>query len=108
MSLTDLLLIIRNDEGKISKHIDIMFDERGVGIACDEDEEMTDHETNYALAVAFLHAGAQIKGLVLEPMDPALAGHQLYSAFHKSYDGLKNIKEMTEDEFSQYMVDHDL
>ena len=108
MSLTNLLLLIKGEDGEVTKHIDMIFDNRGVIIACDEGEEMTAHETHYALGVAFIHAGAQLKETVLDPNDPAYLGYKLYAAFHGSYKGIKSIREMTLEDFNKYMTDHDL
>lgn len=108
MGLTDLLLLIKGDDGEVLKHIDLFFDTYGAMIICDNDEELTSHEIHYALAVAFVHAGAELKGIILKPNDAAYLGHKLYSAFHNSYEGIKGIGEMNLEQFNKYMRDHDL
>ncbi len=108
MSLTDLLLVLKDNEGETSKHVDIMFDPCGVMVMADRDEEMTGHEIHYALAVAYIHAGAELKGIILKPNDVAFLGHRLYSAFHNSYKGIQTINEMSLEDFNEYMLDHGL
>ena len=108
MSLTDLLLLIKGEDDEVLKHIDLFFDKSGLMILCDTDEELTAHETQYASAVAFIHAGAEIKGIILEPQDAAYLGFKLYHAFHNTYEGMKTIGEMTLEDFNKYLRDHDL
>ena len=108
MSLTDLLLLIKGIDGEVENHIDMFFDRRGAMIMCDTDEQLTNHEIHYALAVAFVHAGAELRGIILKPNDVAHLGQKLYSAFHDSYEGIKSIKEMDLNDFNKYMLDHGL
>ena len=108
MNLTDLLLLIKGDDGEVLKHIDLFFDESGSMILCDTGEKLTGQEIHYALAVAFVHAGAELKGIILQPNDAAYLGHNLYRAFHKSYEGIKGIGDMSLEDFNKYMRDHDL
>ena len=108
MSLTDLLLLIEGPDGKIENHIDMFFDRHGVMITCDKGEQLTNHEIHYALAVAFVHVGAELRGIILRPDDVAHLGNKLYQAFHTSYEGIKSIKEMNLYDFNKYMIKHGL
>jgi len=110
MGLTDLLLILKGDEDGTytTKHIDMFFDEEGVSLVADEGEELSANEIHYVLAVAYIHVGAEIKGIILKPRDAAILGHRLYEAFHQSYKGIQTIEDMSLDDFNKYMVKHGL
>ena len=108
MGLTDLVLLIKGSNGEIENHISIFFGGRGAAVMCNDNEKLTNHEIHYALAVAYIHVGAQIKGIILEKSDTANLGFKLYEAFHNNYEGMKSIGEMSLDEFNKYMQDHNL
>lgn len=108
MSLTDLVLLIKGENGETENHINMIFSRRGVVIMCNMNENLTNHELHYALSVAYIHAGAELKGIILEPNDVAFLGHKLYFAFHQSYKGIQSIKDMSLEEFNEYMSDHGL
>ena len=108
MGLTDLVLLIKGENGETENHITIFFGARGGAVMCNDNEKLTNHEIHYALAVAYIHVGAQLKGIVMEPEDTVHKGFKLYSAFHNTYKGMRSIEEMSLDEFNKYMRDHNL
>ena len=108
MELTDLLLVMKDEEGEHSAHVDMFFDSEGVSLVADDGERLTGHQIHYALSVAFVHAGAELKGIILTPQDAAFLGHRLYTAFHESYEGIRGIGEMSLAEFNKYMREHSL
>ena len=108
MSLTDMVLLIKGPNGETENHISIMFGGRGAAVMCLDNEKLTNHEIHYALAVAYIHAGAELKGIIMEPSDAAHLGFKLYQAFHNTYKGMRNIGEMSLEQFNKYLRDHDL
>lgn len=102
MGLTDFFTEIN---GKSKKHIDLLFDSEGMSIVCNKGERLTSHEIHYLTAVAFIHVGLELKGIIADPRETTEIGHSLYRAFYSQYEQLKTLGDMSLDEFNKYMLD---
>lgn len=103
MGLTDFFMEI---DGGNMRHIDLVFDGEGMSIVCDEGKRLTAHEIHYLISIAYVHVGLELKGIIADPKDTAEIGFGLYKAFYQSYEELKGIRDMSLNEFNQYMRDH--